>query len=58
MPKELMLLSYLSLCVVVAIVGRKKTIGFWGFLFFSIVFSPLIGLAILSIAKDRTPTAA
>jgi hypothetical protein len=58
MPKELMLFGYVGLCVVVALMGRKKTIGFWGFFFFSMILSPLFGLAILIIAKDREPKTA
>ena len=53
MSKETFILGYLVLCLVVAVLGRKKTIGFWGFFFFSLFLSPVIGLAILVIAKDR-----
>ena len=53
MSKETIILGYLVLCVIVGVLGRKKTIGFWGFFFFSIVLSPIVGFAILIIAKDR-----
>lgn len=53
MPRELIILGYLILCTIVAILGRNKTIGFWGFFFFSAILTPIIGIAILIIAKDR-----
>lgn len=53
MPRELMILGYIIFCTIVAILGRNKTIGFWGFFFFSVILTPVIGLSILIIAKNR-----
>lgn len=54
MPKEIIIvILYVILSVIVAVLGRQKTIGFWGFFFFSMVFTPVVGLAILIIAKER-----
>ncbi len=53
MSKESIIIGYIILCLIVAVLGRKKTIGFWGFFFFSLILSPIVGLAILIIAKDR-----
>lgn len=53
MSKEIFILGYLVFCLIVALLGRRKTIGFWGFFFFSLFLSPIVGLAILIIAKDR-----
>ena len=53
MSKESIIIGYIILCLIVAVLGRKKTIGFWGFFFFSLLLSPIVGLAILIIAKDR-----
>lgn len=55
MSKELVVLGYVILCLIVGLLGRNKTIGFWGFFFFAAVFTPVIGLAILIIAKDKAP---
>lgn len=53
MPREFIILGYIILCTIVGILGRNKTIGFWGFFFFSAILTPVIGIAILIIAKDR-----
>jgi hypothetical protein len=45
--------AYLALCLVAGIVGRNRRIGFWGFLFCSIVFTPFISLLFLYFAGPR-----
>jgi hypothetical protein len=44
---------YLVLCVVAGIVGRNRRIGFWGFLFSSVIFTPVIALMYLYFAGPR-----
>jgi hypothetical protein len=44
---------YLALCLVAGIVGRNRRIGFWGFLFCSMVFTPIISLLFLYFAMPR-----
>ena len=44
--------GYLALCLVAAILGRKRRIGFWGFLFCSIIVTPFISLLFLYFATD------
>ena len=43
-------LGYLVLCLVAAIAGRHRRIGFWGFFFCSIIFTPFISLLFLYFA--------
>jgi hypothetical protein len=45
--------AYLALCLVAGVLGRKRRIGFWGFFFSSILFTPLIGLLYLYFASPR-----
>lgn len=33
---------YVSLCFLVAFLGRNRRIGFWGFFFVSLIFTPLL----------------
>jgi hypothetical protein len=47
------LLLYLGLCLLAAILGRNRRIGFWGFFFSSIVFTPLVSLPFLYFAMPR-----
>ena len=49
---ELVLL-YLALCLVAGIVGRNRRIGFWGFLFGSVIFTPIISLMFLYFADGQ-----
>jgi hypothetical protein len=45
--------AYLALCLVAGVLGRNRRIGFWGFFFSSILFTPLIGLLYLYFATPR-----
>lgn len=53
LPKEVVVVLYIILCTIVGLIGRNKTIGFWGFFFFSMVLTPLVGFAVLAIARDK-----
>ena len=53
MPTMFVVLAYVILCTIIGLLGRNKTIGFWGFFFFSAILTPLIGFVVLAIAKDR-----
>lgn len=38
--------------LIVGLLGINRKIGFWGYLFFSLIFSPLLGM-VLVLASDR-----
>ena len=44
-------LSWIALSVVVGFLGKSKKFGFWGYLFCSLFFTPLVGF-ILVLASD------
>lgn len=44
---------YLGLCLLAGILGRNRRIGFWGFFFSSIVFTPFVSLPFLYFATPR-----
>jgi hypothetical protein len=48
-----LVIAYLALCVVAGVVGRNRRIGFWGFLFFSVLITPLISLLFMYFATPR-----
>jgi len=52
MTLELALL-YLALCFLAGILGRNRRIGFWGFLFSSILFTPVISLLFMYFSMPR-----
>jgi hypothetical protein len=44
---------YLALCFFIAVVGRKRKWGFWGYLWSSMLFSPLLGLIFLFASDPK-----
>ncbi|QTA87805.1 hypothetical protein [Desulfonema magnum] len=42
---------YFASCLVIALAGVNKKMGFWGYLFCSIIFSPLIGLMVVLVSE-------
>ncbi len=45
---------YVGACVVVALLGRRRKFGAWGYFFASILLSPILGL-LLVVASDPRP---
>ena len=52
MTPELVTL-YLALCFVAGVLGRNRRIGFWGFFFSSIIFTPIISLLFMYFSTPR-----
>ncbi len=55
-----MILVYIVLIVLslaIAFLGRNRKFGFWGYLFCSLFFTPIVGLLLL-IGSDRRPAPA
>ncbi|HUI78258.1 MAG TPA: hypothetical protein VLY24_10085 [Bryobacteraceae bacterium] len=46
-------IAYMALCVVAGFAGRHRRIGFWGFLFFSVLITPILGLLFMYFAAPR-----
>lgn len=44
---------YILFCLVAGIAGRKRRIGFWGFFFSSILFTPFLSLLFMYLAAPR-----
>jgi len=44
---------YFALCFVIAIAGRNRKMGFWGYLFCSIILSPIIGLMVVTVSEKQ-----
>jgi hypothetical protein len=44
---------YLALCFVAGVCGRKRRLGFWGFFFSSIIFTPFISLLFMYFSMPR-----
>src|SRR5271165_134539 len=48
----LYLVLYMGFCALVAWFGSKRRLGFWGYFFCSLIFTPLIGL-LLVVGSDK-----
>jgi hypothetical protein len=46
---------YFLLCLAIGYFGRHRKLGFWGYLFGSILLSPVIGLLLLFASDVRKP---
>lgn len=45
---------YLMAALIIAILGCRRKLGFWGYFFASLLLSPLLGL-LLVIVSDKKP---
>lgn len=54
MPLHIVITAYLGACIVLAIWGRNRKLGAWGYFFSSIMLTPLVGL-LLVLASDPKP---
>lgn len=45
---------YFLISFVIGVAGWNRKMGFWGYLFSSIIFSPLIGLMLVLVSEKRT----
>ena len=48
------ILYYVIICFVIGLLGMNRKLGFWGYFFFSFLFTPVLGVVIL-LASDRRP---
>ncbi len=48
------LITLLVLSALVGYIGKDRKFGFWGYLFCSLIFTPIIGLVIV-FASDKRP---
>lgn len=44
---------YILFCVIVGFAGRRREFGFWGFFFFSLIVTPIVGLLTVIGATPR-----
>jgi hypothetical protein len=51
----LVVIIYLLLCLLVGVLGRGRSMGVWGWFFFSVLLTPLVGALALLILGPATP---
>lgn len=48
-------IAYVILALIVALLGRNKAIGFWGFFLLSLILTPIVTGIFMIIYRDRKP---
>ena len=48
-------IAYVILALIVALLGRNKAIGFWGFFLLSLILTPVVTGIFMIINRDRKP---
>ncbi|MDG2260439.1 MAG: hypothetical protein P8L68_18340 [Paracoccaceae bacterium] len=46
-------LIYLGVCLLIAMFGVNKRMGFWGYFFASLALTPILGLLLLIVSGPR-----
>ena len=49
------LFFYVLLSFVIAVLGTNRKLGFWGYFFYSLLFTPLLGIIILCASSRTVP---
>ncbi len=44
---------YILACFMIGTAGRRTNIGFWGFFFLALLFTPLLGFIIVTIGAPK-----
>ena len=47
------LILYVFFCLLIAVFGMHKPLGFWGYFFASLLLTPVIGLLLIAAAGER-----
>ena len=48
-----MIIEWFIFSIIVGIIGSNRNIGFWGAFLFSLILSPLIGIIVTLVSKDK-----
>lgn len=51
-------IAYIILSLMVGLLGTNRKFGFWGYFFYSLLFTPFLGVIILCASSRRPPEAA
>jgi len=51
--QKIMIINILA-CFLIALLGINRKMGFWGYLFSSLLLSPVIGILLLLVSDPKT----
>jgi len=46
---------YIVLSIMIGLLGANRRFGFWGYFFYSLLFTPFLGLIILFASSKKVP---
>ena len=49
------MLLYVFLGIIIGLLGTNRKFGFWGYFFYSLLFSPFLGIIILLASDKKKP---
>lgn len=49
------IISYIFLSLIIGLLGTNRKFGFWGYFFYSLLFTPFLGIIILLASSKRVP---
>jgi hypothetical protein len=52
--RAVLIAAYIALCILMAYLGRRRKWGFWGYLWSSVLFTPVLGMLFV-LAADPPP---
>jgi len=47
------IMLWITISLLVATMGRHKTMGFWGYFFASLILTPVMGLLLVLVSGER-----
>ena len=49
------MLFYIFMSIIIGLLGTNKKFGFWGYFFYSLMFTPFLGIIILCASSKTVP---
>jgi hypothetical protein len=49
------LILYIFLSIIIGLLGANRKFGFWGYFFYSLLFTPFLGIIILFASSKTVP---
>ena len=49
------LILYVFLSIIIGLIGANRKFGFWGYFFYSLLFTPFLGVIILFASSKKVP---
>lgn len=51
----MLILLYVFLSIIIGLLGANRKFGFWGYFFYSLLFTPFLGIIIVCASSKTVP---